>query len=111
VLLSLEIIRCWSLRCPGNGGSTGAPQRLGAEVRPGSKKRAKVRWGSLGTWEGPRTSLSTIPGRMNRVNNIQASKLRLPGIDERRRGDSSGYSGTTVKGKFPERRRVVLATS
>jgi hypothetical protein len=48
---------------------------------------------------------------MNRVNNIQALGLRLSGLDERRRGVNSRYSGTTAKGKFPERRRVVLAAS
>jgi hypothetical protein len=67
--------------------------------------------GSLGTWEDPRASLSKVPGRMNRVNNIQASKLRLPGIDERRRGVSSKVSGNDCKRKFLERRRVVLAAS
>jgi hypothetical protein len=48
---------------------------------------------------------------MNRENNIQASKPRLSGIDERRRGVNSRYTGTTAKGKFLERRRVVLAAS
>ena len=52
---------CWSLRRPSSGGSTTCPVWPGTWVRPGSKSRAKVCVGSLGTWETPWYPVEKMP--------------------------------------------------
>ena len=87
----------WSLRCSRNGGSTKAPRRLGAQVRPGSESTTRAHWGSLGTWEvRQRPCLDVGEAWANPVNNARFGEglsVLCPHRSQEQTGSGQGMIG------------------